>query len=259
MPRIDIHPSARPGENMQVMGDLSLARGVEVGANVTFYPNVHVGENTKILPGAVIGRPPIRAGTTNRPIDSGDATVRIGADCVIGANCVLYTNMRIGNNALIGDLACIREGCRLADDTIVGRASILLHDIVIQARSRIHDMVHLTGNMLIESDVFIGPSVSAANDNDVYLKRFGLIPFAIDPPKVRRFALIGTAATIGAGVEIGMGAIVAPGAMATKDVPPWTIVAGVPARELRAVDEGSRARILAHFGLDNRLNDGERG
>ncbi len=255
MNQLDIHPTARLGDNMQVLGDLSLARGVEVGANVTFFPKVHVGENTKILPGAVIGRPPIRAGTTNRPIDSGDATVCIGADCVIGANCVLYTNLRIGNNALIGDLACIREGCRLEDDTIVGRASILMHDVLIQKRSRVHDTVYLTGNMRIESDVFIGPSVSAVNDNEVYLKRFGLIPFTNDPPRVRRFAVIGTAATIGAGVEIGMGAIVAPGAMATKDVAPWTIVAGVPARELRAVDDKSRAQILAHFGL----NDEERG
>ena len=259
MPRIDIHPSVRPGENMQVMGDLSLARGVEVGANVTFYPNVHVGENTKILPGAVIGRPPIRAGTTNRPIDSGDATLHIGSDCVIGANCVLYTNMRIGNNVLIGDLACIREGCRLEDDTIVGQNTTLMHDVVLQARSRIHNMSHITGTMVIESDVFIGPAVSAANDNDVNLKRFGLIPFEVKAPRVRRFAVIGTAATIGADIEIGMGAIVAPGAMATKDVAPWTIVAGVPARELRSVDEGSRAQILAHFGLDNSLNDGERG
>lgn len=249
MTRVEIHPSVRQGDNMQIMGDLSLARGVEVGANVTFFPKVQVGANTKILPGAVIGRPPIRAGTTNRPIDSGDATVRIGSNSVIGANCVLYTNMRIGNNALIGDLACIREGGRLEDDTVVGRASILMHDFVLGARSRIHDMVYLTGNMRVESDVFIGPSVSAVNDNEVYLKRFGLIPFELDPPIVRRFAVIGTAATIGAGVEVGIGAIVAPGAMATKDVPPWTVVAGVPARQLRTVDDESRARILAHFGL----------
>ncbi|MCY4072242.1 MAG: DapH/DapD/GlmU-related protein [Chloroflexi bacterium] len=251
MTKIDIHPSVRRGDNMQIMGDLSLARGVEVGANVTFFPDARVGENTKIMPGAVIGRPPIRAGTTNRPIDSGDATMSIGSDCVIGANCVLYTNTRIGNNVLIGDLAVIREGCRLEDDTVVGQNSTLMHDVVLQARSRIHNLVHITGTMLVESDVFIGPSVSSINDNDVNLKRFSLIPFEVTGPRVRRFALIGTAATIGADIEIGMGAIIAPGAMAIKDVAPWTIVAGVPAREIRTVDEESRARILARFGLNN--------
>ncbi|MCY4018695.1 MAG: DapH/DapD/GlmU-related protein [Chloroflexi bacterium] len=251
MMTVDIHASVRRGDNMQIMGNLSLARGVEVGANVTFFPDVHVGEHTRILPGAVIGRPPIRAGTTNRPIDSGDDTVRIGSDCVIGVNCVLYTNTRIGNNVLIGDLAVIREGCRLEDDTVVGQNSTLMHDVVLQARSRVHSLVHITGTMVIESDVFIGPSVSSINDNDVNLKRFGLIPFEVTGPRVRRFAVIGTAATIGADIEIGMGAIVAPGAMAIKDVAPWTIVAGVPARELRTVDEDSRAQILAHFGLND--------
>ena len=251
MTTTDIHPSVRRGDNMRIMGDLSLARGVEVGANVIFFPNVHVGENTKIMPGAVIGRPPIRAGTTNRPIESGDATVRIGSDSIIGTNCVLYTNMRIGNNVLIGDLAVIREGCRLEDDTVVGQNTTLMHDVVLQARSRIHNLAHITGTMVIESDVFIGPSVSSINDNDVYLKRFGMIPFEVKGPRVRRFAVIGTGATIGADIEIGIGAIVAPGAMAIKDVAPWTIVAGVPARELRTVDEGSRAQILAHFGLND--------
>ena len=251
MTTIDIHPSARRGDNMRIMGDLSLAQGVEVGDNVTFFPNVRVGENTKIMPGAVVGRPPIRAGTTNRPIDSGDATVRIGSDCVIGANSVLYTDISIGDNVLIGDLAVIREGCRLEDDTVIGQNTTLMHDVVLQARSRIHNLAHITGTMVIESDVFIGPSVSSINDNEVYLKRFGLIPFQVKGPRVRRFAVIGTAATLGADIEIGTGAIVAPGAMAIKDIPPWTIVAGVPARELRTVDADSRARVLAHFGLDD--------
>ena len=231
------------------MGDLCLASGVEVGANVTFYSNVTVGRNTKILPGAVIGRPPMRAGTTNRPIDAGDGIVRIGADSVIGANCVLYTNLRLGERVLVGDLASIREGCRLADDTVVGRGVMIMYDTVVEARSRIIDGAIITGNMLIESDVFIGPGVTTVNDNDVYLKRFGMAPFEVAGPRVRRFAVIGTGATIAAEVEVGMGAIVAPGAMVTKDVAAWTVVAGVPARALRGVDLDARSRILRHFGL----------
>ena len=107
----------------------------------------------------------------------------------------------------------------------------------------------ITGNMLIEPDVFIGPGVQTVNDNDVYLKRFGLIDFEVEGPTVRRFAVIGTGANIAAGVEIGMGAVVAPSAMVTKDVPAWTVVAGVPARKLRKIDEETRLQILHHFDL----------
>ena len=249
MTQVNIHPSVRRPANMVILGDLSLAQGVEVGANVTFYPNVFVGENTRIFDGAVIGRPPVRAGTTNRPVSSGDSTVHIGADCVIGAHCVLYTHLRIGSNILIGDLASIREGSRLEDEVVIGRACAVMHNVTIQARSRVTDLIHLTGGLHIEPDVFIGPGVTTMNDNDVYLKRFGLIPFEIKAPRVRRFAVIGSGAAVGADVEIGRGAVVAPGAMVTKDVSPWTIVAGVPAREMRKVDPRSRRQVLRHFGL----------
>ena len=249
MSEIDIHPSARLGEHVAILGDLRLGPGVEVGSNVTFYPKVSVGANTRILPGAVIGRPPIRAGTTNRQIDSGDESVRIGADCVIGANVVLYTDLRVGDNVMIGDLASIREGCALGDESVIGRGVLIMYDSVVGARSRIIDGAIITGAMTIENDVFIGPHVSTINDNNVYLMRFGLLPFRAKGPTVRRFALIGTGATLAAEVEIGMGAIVAPSAVVTKDVPAWTVAAGVPASDLRSVSDSERRSILGVFGL----------
>ncbi len=250
MSRLEIHPSAKRGENVAILGDLRLAAGVEVGANVTFYPEVAVGEGTRILPGAVIGRPPIRAGTTNRPLAGCEGGVSIGAGCVIGANSVLYCHLEIGDRVLIGDLASIREGCRLDADSVLGRGVMMMYDSRLGARSRAIDGAILTGNMQIEEDVFIGPGVTAINDNAVYLKRFGLLPFSTEGPLLRRFALIGAGATLAAGVEIGMGAIVAPGAMVTKDVPAWTIVAGVPARVLGPVDADMRAQVLRKFELE---------
>jgi acetyltransferase-like isoleucine patch superfamily enzyme len=246
----DIHPSARLGSNVKILGDLSLAQGVEVGSNVIFYPNVFVGANSRILEGSVIGRPPIRAGTTNRPVNLGDRTVRIGADRVVGANCVLYTHVDIARNVLICDLTSIREGSRLAEGVVIGRMTTLMHDVSIGERTRITDNIHITGNAHIEADVFIGPGVSSANDNDVYLRRFGLLPFETNGPTIRRFAVIGTGAILAPGIEIGTGAVVATGATATKDVPPWTIVAGAPARGISNIDEETRMQVLQHFSLN---------
>jgi acetyltransferase-like isoleucine patch superfamily enzyme len=54
---------------------------------------------------------------------------------------------------------------------------------------------------------------------------------------VRRGATIGSGSTILCGVEIGSDAIVGAGSVVTRSVPPRTIVAGNPARELRKVGE----------------------
>ena len=135
---------------------------------------------------------------------------------------------------MIGDLASVREGCRIADDVVLGRGVLVMYDTRIGARTRVIDGAILTGNMDIEEDVFIGPGVLTVNDNEVYLRRFGLTPWAVEGPRVKRFALVGTGANLIAGVTVGMGAIVAPGAVVTHDVPDWTIVAGVPARPVGA-------------------------
>jgi acetyltransferase-like isoleucine patch superfamily enzyme len=124
-----------------------------------------------------------------------------------------------------------------------------MYDTVIGPRTRVIDGAILTGNMVIEADAFIGPGVQTINDNSVYLRRFGLAPFAVRGPHIRRFALIGAGANLAAGVEVGLGAVVAPGAVLTRDAPAWSVVAGIPARVVRRVAEVDRERVLAHFGL----------
>lgn len=56
------------------------------------------------------------------------------------------------------------------------------------------------------------------------------------PTFIRKGASVGSSATILAGVTVGEGAIIGAGAVVTKDVPPWTIVAGNPAKVLRTIE-----------------------
>jgi acetyltransferase-like isoleucine patch superfamily enzyme len=59
------------------------------------------------------------------------------------------------------------------------------------------------------------------------------------PTYIKKGASIGSSATILCGVTIGEGAIVGAGAIVTKDVPPHTVVAGVPARVMKKVSGSS--------------------
>jgi acetyltransferase-like isoleucine patch superfamily enzyme len=222
---------------------------VSVGKNVTLHEGVVLGDGCTIFDGAVIGRPPMATATLTRKPRRGGQT-HIGRGSIVGANAVIYSDVTVGEQVLIGDLASIREGSSIGDGAVVGRAVLLMYDVRVAARARIIDGAILTGGMVVEEDVFIGPGVTTVNDNDVYLKRYGLEPFSVEGPVVRRFALIGTGASIAAGVEVGMGAIVAPQAMVTRNVPAWTVVAGVPAKHLRDVDADDRLKVLRHFGLE---------
>lgn len=238
------------GKNVVLSSDTRLGERVQVGNNVTFYPGVSVGDDCRIMDGAVLGRPPLSVGNVTRPLGNMQRELAIGASSIIGANAVLYNGVKIGQQVLIGDLASIREGCVFSDQVVIGRGVMVMYDTRVGERTRVIDGAILTGNMLVEADVFIGPGVNSINDNDVYLKRFGLVPFDVCGPTVRRFALIGTGANLAAGIEVGMGAIVAPSAMVTHNVPAWTIVAGVPAKVVRKIDQDTRSQIFKHFGLN---------
>ncbi len=90
------------------------------------------------------------------------------------------------------------------------------------------------GGITIEDDVLIGPNVSLVTENhptDPSDRKTVLLK----PIVLRRNAWIGAAATILPGVTIGENAIVAAGAVVSRDVPPNTVVAGVPAKIVKTL------------------------
>ena len=229
-----------------VADDVELAEDVFVGRGVTLYPGVRVESGCVILDGSVVGRMPIPTATTTRPVETRFGRVTLGEGTVVGANAVLYTDTDFGRNVLIGDLTSVREGCVIAEGAILGRGVMALYDTQVGRFSRIQDQVHLVGNMVVEEHVFIGMGTVTTNDNDVYLARFGSSG-TDDPqrgPTIRRLAMIGAGSTILPNLEIGEGAFVAAGAVVTRDVPAWSVWAGVPAREVRMVPDDWRERVV---------------
>ena len=90
------------------------------------------------------------------------------------------------------------------------------------------------GGITVEDDVLIGPNVSLVTENhptDPNDRKTVLLK----PIVLKRNAWIGAAATILPGVTIGENAIVAAGAVVSRDVPPNTVVAGVPAKVVRTL------------------------
>ena len=88
------------------------------------------------------------------------------------------------------------------------------------------------GGITIGDDVLVGPQtiIATLNHDPDPEKRGGMIPKSV---KICDKVWLGARVTVCPGVTIGEGAIIGAGAVVTKDVPPKTIVAGVPAKVIR--------------------------
>jgi acetyltransferase-like isoleucine patch superfamily enzyme len=133
-------------------------------------------------------------------------------------------------------------GCELGPETQVGPFVEIQCGAVIGARCKIQSHSFLCEGVRIEDDVFIGHGVMFTNDlwpraTDDSGKLLGRSDWQLSPTLVRRRASIGNNATI-LPIEIGEGALVAAGAVVSRDVPAFAIVAGNPARVIGDVRQG---------------------
>ncbi|EJB2767684.1 acyltransferase [Enterococcus faecalis] len=97
------------------------------------------------------------------------------------------------------------------------------------------------GGIVIGDGVFIGHNVVLATINhDLFPKNKRKNHYV--PIVLKNNVWIGSNATITSGVTIGEWSVVAAGAVVTKDVPPYTVVGGVPARVLKSIDKEENGR-----------------
>lgn len=237
-----IDPAAAIGEGFShgiglvVEGDVRIGAGVTLGNHVTVCCGTRVGDGVTIADFAVIGRKPKLAKTSSAATDVDMPGLVLGDGCSIGSHTVLMSGTTVGPRTIVGDGAGIRERCRVGRDCVVGRSVTIENDTTVGDRVKIQSGAYITAYVLIEDDVFIAPMVVTTNDNfmgrtDERFKR-------LKGATIRRGARVGGGAHILPGVEIGEESFTATGSVVTRDVPPRTVVMGVPARPVREVPPG---------------------
>ena len=145
-------------------------------------------------------------------------------------------SVQLGRDVKIFHAALVNlYGCKVGDESRIGAFVEIQKNAFIGARCKISSHTFICEGVTIEDEVFIGHGVMFTND--VY-------PRATNPDgsaqseadwkvvetRICKRASIGSNATILCGITIGEGALVGAGAVVTKDVPPYAIVAGVPAK-----------------------------
>lgn len=148
-------------------------------------------------------------------------------------------DVRLGRDVTIVGFVNL-YGCEIGDQTKIGTFVEIQRSARVGCRCKVSSHSFICEGVTIEDECFIGHHVVFTNDRyPRAVNADGTLQTAADwqvvPTHVGRRASIGSGAVILCGVRIGEGALVGAGSVVTRDVPPYTIVAGNPARVLRAV------------------------
>lgn len=151
-------------------------------------------------------------------------------------------DVKLGTGVVIRDFVNL-YGCEIGDNTKVGTFVEVQKGVKIGRNCKISSHTFICEGVSIEDDVFVGHGVTFINDRyPRSVTGAGTLQTEADwdcvETIVRRGASIGSGATILCGITIGEGALVGAGSVVTRDVPPETIVAGVPARPVRRLRGG---------------------
>lgn len=211
-----------------------IADDVVLGANVVIHGDVVLGPGVVVGDGAVLGKLPTLGARSSARREGDVEPLVVEAGAAILTQAIVFAGAYVGPGAIVGDQAYVRERARIGAGSVIGRGSCVDFDVVVGERVRIQTMVYITAGSIVEDDVFVGPGVVTTND-DTMARQDPTDP--LRGPTLRRACRIGGGAVLVPGVEIGEEAFIAAGTVVTNDVPPRSVVMGVPGRVVRQVAE----------------------
>ena len=159
---------------------------------------------------------------------------------------VIDDHCKIGKGSKIWHFSHIMNGCTIGENCNIGQNVVVSPEVVLGKNVKVQNNVSIYTGVICEDDVFLGPSMvftNIVNPRSAVIRRGQYIQTL-----VRRGASIGANATIICGTTIGEFAMIGAGAVVTKDVLPYALVIGNPARQVGWVSE---------YG--HRLNFNEKG
>lgn len=213
----------RIGHNVTIEDDVLLGNNLSLGDNVVIRQGAIIGDNV------IIGYRDIKPGGTSK---AGSLATEIGQNVTVRSGSVIYYGTKIGDDSMVGHNAVIRENTIIGHDTYIGSLTAIEGDTKIGNYVGIHTQCHITKLCDIGDYTFIAPLFVGANDQTMAHRRArhgqDLVGFVTE-----KFVRIAVNVTALPGVRFGEGCIVGAGSVVTKDVPPYKVVVGVPARVVK--------------------------
>jgi len=171
-------------------------------------------------------------------------------------SAVVDEGCEIGAGTKIWHFSHIMPNCRIGENCNLGQNVVVSPDVVLGKNVKVQNNVSIYTGVECEDDVFLGPSMvftnitnprSAINRKNQYAKTL-----------VKRGATIGANATIICGHTIGKFAFIGAGAVITKDIPDYALMAGNPARQIGWMSEYGHKLKFNEEGIADCSESGEK-
>ncbi len=148
---------------------------------------------------------------------------------------VIDLGCKIGKDCKIWHFSHIMKNCELGEKCNIGQNVVISPDVVLGNNVKVQNNVSIYTGVICEDDVFLGPSMvftNVINPRSAVIRRNQYMSTV-----VRKGASIGANATIVCGNNIGEFSFIGAGAVVTKEVKPYALVVGNPARQIGWVSE----------------------
>ena len=167
---------------------------------------------------------------------------------------VIDQGCEIGKDTKIWHFSHVMTGCFIGESCNIGQNVVISPQVRLGRNVKIQNNVSVYTGVICEDDVFLGPSMVFTNviNPRSHVNRKNEYAETI----VRKGASIGANATVVCGNEIGEYALIGAGAVITKEVKPFALVVGNPARQIGWVSENGHR---LHFNDKNLASCPETG
>lgn len=207
--------------------NVRIGKGVRIGDRTVIYDNVVLGDNVTIANDCSIGEP---LNEYYHKRNYRNPRLTIGAGSLIRSHTIIYAGSIFGEHFQTGHRVTIREHTRTGSHCSIGTLSDIQGNVRIGDHCRVHSNAHICQGTKIGNYVYIYPYVVFTNDPT--------------PPSnvclgttVKDYAIISTGSLVMPGLRIGTNSLVGAGCVVTKNVSPYSLVLGVPARHVCDVRE----------------------
>jgi len=169
---------------------------------------------------------------------------------------VIDEGCKIGKGTKIWHFSHIMTGCEIGENCNIGQNVVVSPQVKLGRNVKVQNNVSIYSGVICEDDVFLGPSMvftNIVNPRSAVIRKDHYVTTIVE-----KGASIGANSTIICGNKIGRFSFIGAGAVVTKDVKPYALVVGNPAKQTGWMSEFGHKLIFDNKGLAVCPESGER-